>query len=342
MVRLACVIALGLLTQTSAPALRIVVLEGEDAVNVVQQKTAVRPLVEVRDRNNLPVAGATVTFTVGSGQPAAFGAASSVTVTTNAAGQAAATGFAPTGIGQVTVQVQAAYQGQVATAAITQTNLATAAGGAAAGGATSGGATTGGAATGGAAGAGGGLSATTIVIAGAAVAAGGAVAATQTGLIGGDKTYTGSFTAQYVWANTCPNGGLSPNGTPTPGIPNTCSNNRTVTGELEIELNGDGTSGRASVTLSHRDVSASGFRCTFQDANYKTYVSETPVSGGPSALAFSFNENFAQGATGVYQTNFSGSLSGETITATLSWATQSTANECTAVGSFTAPVTLTR
>ena len=36
-------------------ALRIVVLEGEDAVNIIRQKTAVRPVVEVRDSNDLPV-----------------------------------------------------------------------------------------------------------------------------------------------------------------------------------------------------------------------------------------------------------------------------------------------
>ncbi len=32
--------------------LKIVVIEGEGAVNIIQQKTAVSPLVEVRDRNN--------------------------------------------------------------------------------------------------------------------------------------------------------------------------------------------------------------------------------------------------------------------------------------------------
>jgi hypothetical protein len=75
-----------------AASLRIVVLEGEGAVNIIQQKTAVRPLIEVRDRNNLPVAGATVTFTIGGGgQGAAFaGGVQTLTVTTNAAGQAAA------------------------------------------------------------------------------------------------------------------------------------------------------------------------------------------------------------------------------------------------------------
>src|SRR5688500_11228988 len=44
--------------------LKIVVIEGEDAVNIIQQKTAVAPLIEVRDRNDLPVAGVPVTFSV--------------------------------------------------------------------------------------------------------------------------------------------------------------------------------------------------------------------------------------------------------------------------------------
>ena len=51
-------------TQSPSAAFRVVVIEGEDAVNIIQQKTAVRPLVEVRDRNNLPVSGALVTFSI--------------------------------------------------------------------------------------------------------------------------------------------------------------------------------------------------------------------------------------------------------------------------------------
>jgi hypothetical protein len=43
-----------------AQALRIVVLKGEHGVNVVRQKTAVAPIVEVRDRNDQPIAGAVV------------------------------------------------------------------------------------------------------------------------------------------------------------------------------------------------------------------------------------------------------------------------------------------
>ena len=42
--------------------LRIVVLEGEDGVNIIGQGTAVPTVVEVRDRNDLPVLGASVVF----------------------------------------------------------------------------------------------------------------------------------------------------------------------------------------------------------------------------------------------------------------------------------------
>ena len=46
----------------AAGGLKIVVIDGEDGVNIVRKGTAVAPVVEVRDRNNLPVAGALVTF----------------------------------------------------------------------------------------------------------------------------------------------------------------------------------------------------------------------------------------------------------------------------------------
>ena len=113
--------------------LRIVVVSGEDAVNIIQQKTAVAPIVEVRDRNNQPVAGALVTFSIQGGGNATFAGASTVTATTNALGQAAVTSLTPTGAGAVQINVAAAFQGQTATAAITQTNFATAAQAAAAG-----------------------------------------------------------------------------------------------------------------------------------------------------------------------------------------------------------------
>jgi dihydrodipicolinate synthase/N-acetylneuraminate lyase len=121
-------LAMILAGQASTPApLRVVVIEGEDAVNIIQQKTAVRPVVEVRDRNNLPVPGALVTFSIEGGKAATFSGASTLTVATNAAGQAAVTGMTPATAGAFQIQVSAAFQGQVATATIAQTNVMTAA-----------------------------------------------------------------------------------------------------------------------------------------------------------------------------------------------------------------------
>ena len=108
-------------------ALTIKVLEGEDGVNIVQKNTAVKPVVEVRDRNNLPVAGATVVFILpDSGPSATFARGGRVlTVRTNSAGRASATGMHPVGMGAFNIGVTASFQNQVATATIAQTNFAT-------------------------------------------------------------------------------------------------------------------------------------------------------------------------------------------------------------------------
>lgn len=168
-----CVLAQRLPAQPSG--LSIVVIEGEGAVNIIQQKTAVRALVEVRDRNDLPVSGVAVTFSVG-GQGASFaGGASTLTVTTNAGGQAVVAGLTPTATGAVTINASAIVNGQTIAATITQTNVATAAEAAAS-------AASGGSGAGSAAGAGGGASgglgtgAIIGVVAGGAAVAAGAVA----------------------------------------------------------------------------------------------------------------------------------------------------------------------
>jgi hypothetical protein len=108
--------------------LTIKVLEGEDGVNIVQKKRAVRPIVEVTDRNNLPVAGATVLFTLPqSGASAVFGRGAKVfSIVTNAAGRAAVRSMTPVGTGSFNIGVSATFQGQAVTATIAQTNFATA------------------------------------------------------------------------------------------------------------------------------------------------------------------------------------------------------------------------
>jgi len=183
-----------------AAGLRIVVLEGEDGVNILQQKSAVQPVVEVRDQNNLPVAGASVVFLIGNGSKAATFAngASQITVVTDAAGRAAVSGLQPVSNGAYSIQVSASAQGQTATATISQTNFANAAQAAQAGkvpgsqsgsSASSGGSGAGsGAGAGAGAGAGGGLSGAAIGGIAAGAVAGGVVAAKAAS--GGDSGST--------------------------------------------------------------------------------------------------------------------------------------------------------
>ena len=178
------------------PPLRILVIEGEGAVNIIQQKTAVAPVIEVRDRNDQPVAGATVNFVVRAGR-ATFGGARTLSVTTNAAGRAAAAGLAPSGTGALQIGATATFQGQTAAAVtIAQTNVLTAAEAAAASSAsaTGAGGSGGGSAAGGGAGAGsgGGLSTKTLAIVGGAVA-GGAIVAKETVLGGHGITFAAEF-----------------------------------------------------------------------------------------------------------------------------------------------------
>ena len=142
-----------------------------------RQGTAVPVVVEVRDRNDLPVSGATVLFVLREGSMAMLnGGPQPVASTTNALGQAAVT-VNPVASGAVQLQVSATFQGQTATAAIVQSNVASTAvaGGAAdrspgeSGSAVAGGASGGGIGTGtllGIAAAGGGAAVAGVVLAG--------------------------------------------------------------------------------------------------------------------------------------------------------------------------------
>ena len=109
-----------------AADLRIVALAGEDAVNIIQQKTSVAPVVEVRDRNDQSVAGAVVKFAIQGGR-ASFNGARTLTLTTNAAGRATVTGLTPKGTGVFQINASASFRGQTAVATIAQTNVMTAA-----------------------------------------------------------------------------------------------------------------------------------------------------------------------------------------------------------------------
>lgn len=100
------------------------ILDGEDGVNIIKKKTAVKPVIEVKDKNDLPIAG--VAVVIGLGAAGVFDSgAHEATVVTNANGIATAPDFRPIAKGSFTIQVRATYQGLTQTAAIRQTNFTT-------------------------------------------------------------------------------------------------------------------------------------------------------------------------------------------------------------------------
>jgi hypothetical protein len=300
---------------TSPPVLRIVVIAGEDAVNVIQQQTAVAPVIEVRDRNDQPVGGATVRFAIQGGR-ATFNGARTLTLTTNAAGQAAATGLTPTGTGALQIGASATFQGQTAAVTITQANVMTAAEAAAAGSAASSGSAGAGANAGAgtAAGGGGGLSATTIGIVGAAVA-GGAVGAAQ--LAGGDEGgtwYSGQYSGQTLDV-------LSPNG----ACAITVAHSGTVKIELTVSDSG-AVSGHGEVSGTMQVVAGSA-GCPTGTAlapigssqNHGCCSPNPAVTGSRAAVTFSDSHPGGAGTNWTY--TFTGTLNDTDITGTFTLTT---------------------
>jgi len=111
---------------SAASGLKIVVVEGEGAINNISEGRARDPVVRVTNDDNRPVVGAAVTFLLPElGAGAAFPTGSSVTLTTGEDGLAAARGMKPNNVaGQFPIRVTASYRGLTARAVITQTNAA--------------------------------------------------------------------------------------------------------------------------------------------------------------------------------------------------------------------------
>lgn len=108
---------------------KIVVLQGEGALNNIQSGTATDPVVEVRDSRDLPVSGADVTFQLPSSGPGGFfpGRSLAFKTRTNENGQAAASGLAPNNVpGRFVIRATAALGSSSVTLAIAQRNVANA------------------------------------------------------------------------------------------------------------------------------------------------------------------------------------------------------------------------
>ena len=125
--------ACAILSAQQPPELQILVIGGEGSINNVKQRTAREPVIEVRDRNNRPVAGALVLFEAprNGASGTFFGNSPTLRVTTDPQGRAVGQGFRPNNTGGAFgIQVTATFQGITATAVVRQTNVI---GGAAAG-----------------------------------------------------------------------------------------------------------------------------------------------------------------------------------------------------------------
>lgn len=110
-------------------SLHITILDGEDALNSIRERTAREPIVQVEDENHKPVAGALILFTINSGPEGATGSfsgvSSTLSVTTGADGRAIAHGLLPNKTpGKYTISVSATLGTLVATAIIHQSNVA--------------------------------------------------------------------------------------------------------------------------------------------------------------------------------------------------------------------------
>jgi hypothetical protein len=107
-------------------SLRIVIVEGEGAINNVKQRVNREPIVLVEDENHKPVAGASVTFFLPNQGPGGTftNGTNSLTTATNAQGQAVARGIRFNNqAGSMEIRVAASIGGQTASAIITQTNV---------------------------------------------------------------------------------------------------------------------------------------------------------------------------------------------------------------------------
>src|SRR5437660_3988776 len=110
---------------SAAEPLRVVVLEGDGAINNIRLQRGKEPVVRVETAAGKPVSGAVVHFavpTLGAGAVFADGGPTA-TVPTDADGRAIGRGLRPNKTaGPFEIRVTASYEGSSASARITQTN----------------------------------------------------------------------------------------------------------------------------------------------------------------------------------------------------------------------------
>ncbi len=110
----------------AAPKLNIVLISGDTAINNIKSRTARETIVEVRDENNKPIAGAAVVFLLPDSGPGLVSSNGSrmISTVTDAKGRAAARGLKPNGqTGQYNIQVRANFQQSFGQIVVSQSNI---------------------------------------------------------------------------------------------------------------------------------------------------------------------------------------------------------------------------
>lgn len=111
-------------TDAQTPGIKIAVVEGQGAINNIQQHRAKEPVVQVTE-DQKPVQGASVTFLLPDDGPSGvFGnGARMMTIQTDEKGQAVGRGLRPNQTaGRMQIRVTASFHGQTAGAVISQIN----------------------------------------------------------------------------------------------------------------------------------------------------------------------------------------------------------------------------
>lgn len=120
------------LARSATTVPRIEVLEGDGAINNIRLHRAKEPVVRVVDQDGHPLPSVAVTFLLpGTGASGAFAdGKTSLTVMTDEKGEAVGHGLRPnSSAGQFQIRVTTSFQGQAATANLSQTNAEPAQGG---------------------------------------------------------------------------------------------------------------------------------------------------------------------------------------------------------------------
>jgi hypothetical protein len=110
----------------STTKLKILILDGDAAINNIRLGTAREPIVQIQDENDRPVAGALVVFTLPDrGASGVFAdGTKSLMVQTDTKGQAMARGLKPNKTpGQFKIRVDASHQGTTTSSSVAQSNI---------------------------------------------------------------------------------------------------------------------------------------------------------------------------------------------------------------------------